>query len=330
MHLFARPWPPREGIARYVESIAIAQRHIKSNAKILLISLWNYDKAEVVDIKNMVLLKIPRHRKGITRVESVYALYQKLQLNRLLNVVLHNHLKEAVIHVHMPVYIKSRPEYTIGVTFHGYISVRSQNIKLVDMVIPMYIIKALCRDSKFITSVGISSAVVCKRELRVDCKPVLTPIPFDVLNAIKSQDKVECDLMLIFARKDPVTAFNILKQLILDHEFKKYVPEKIVILGLKRQDITNLARRGLGNVYAYKHVSRNTLLQLLNSSRLFIYASRGIGEGVPTLVLEALAMGTPTIVPRVQGCIDLAKMHGLPIYDNYKRAAMLAKEVLSN
>jgi len=35
-------------------------------------------------------------------------------------------------------------------------------------------------------------------------------------------------------------------------------------------------------------------------------------------------------VPKVQGCVDLAKMYGLPTYTNVKEALTLVREILEN
>jgi glycosyltransferase involved in cell wall biosynthesis len=86
--------------------------------------------------------------------------------------------------------------------------------------------------------------------------------------------------------------------------------------------------KGPVNVKVFGFIEHDALLELLSKASVFIYTSKG--EGMPTLVLEALAMGTPTIVPYVQGCVDLAKMYGLPVYRSYREAVVLAKRILED
>lgn len=330
VHVFARPWPPREGIARYVETISIAERTIlKDNVKIALISLWDYASPTLEKYRDFIVMKIPRIRRFLARSETIYSLLQVNQLRYILKFLNTHH--SAFLHIHMPVYVGLEQQIPFGITFHGYTS--PIIFRMYDTLIPYYIIKNLCRYSKFNTVVGLTAAMLLRKKLGINVKPVLTPVPYDVLSrTLKRKTKVRKRLIVINT-KDPLKAFNILQALIRSNVITKY-RLNVLVFGLKTTHFKRfISQPILENMQHYHKIKilgylpREEQLRFLSNALLFIYTSPG-GEGMPTLVIEALALGTPTIVPYVIGCIDLAKMYNLPIYRDHEDVVAIVEQVL--
>lgn len=335
VHVFATPWPPREGIARYVESLALALREIGINA--LLISLWDYRKIEYVkNSRGLFIVKIPRHRKHVSRLETIYAILQNQYLNKFLSSSGDASTENTFIHIHMPIYLTPSQKSRYGITFHGYNPLRGNNtFKFFDLLIPWSIIKKSAKNAIFVTGVGLIASKFLERDLRIPVKPVLTPIPYDVLRRSSTHVKRSVDrngrsahkIVLINAKNAKMAS------LIAKEILRNSIPDlrniEIVVFGFGIY-AKEVSREIIGpvSVKVFGFIDHNTLLELMSKASAFIYTSKG--EGMPTLVLEALAMGTPTIVPRVQGCIDLAKMYGLPVYRNYKEAYILVRRVLED
>lgn len=329
VHIFARPWPPKEGIARYVETISIAERTIlKDNVKIMLISLWDYTSPTLEKYKDCVVMKIPRIRRFLARSETIYSLLQRKQLKYILKILNVRH--SAFLHIHMPVYVNLEQEVPFGITFHGYNP--PAILKMYDTMIPYYIIKNLCRYSRFNTVVGIAATMLLRERLGVNAKPVLTPIPYDVLDyTLRCKTKVRKRFIVINA-KNPLEVFNILQALICNNIIVRY-RLNVLVFGLKATHFKRFMDRcAISNVQHHKirilgYLPREEQLRLLSSASLFIYTSQG-REGMPTLVIEALALGTPTIVPYVIGCVDLAKMYNLPMYRDREDVVAMVEQVL--
>ena len=319
VHIFARPWPPKEGVARYVETISIAEKVILgNNVKIILISLWDYTNFVLEKYKDFIVIKIPRIRRFLARSETIYSLLQVKQLKNILKIL--NVQNSTFFHIHMPVYVNPEQETPFGITFHGYNP--PTIFRMYDALVPHYIIRKLCKYSKFNTAVGLATTILLREKLGINVKPVLTPVPYDVLAyTLKYKIKARKNMIVINA-KDPLKVFDILQALIHSNIITKH-RLNILVFGLKTTYLKRFIKRI--NKQIFKSVQRYTrirvlgylrhekLLRLLSSAMLFIYTSRR--EGMPTLVVEALALGTPTIVPRVVGCIDLAKMHVVVIVD---------------
>ena len=62
--------------------------------------------------------------------------------------------------------------------------------------------------------------------------------------------------------------------------------------------------RNLSNVEVYENISRLKLLNLYQKSKAIVLPSK-CGEGMPLVLLEALACGTPAIVTKVTGNSEL-------------------------
>jgi phosphatidylinositol alpha-mannosyltransferase len=98
---------------------------------------------------------------------------------------------------------------------------------------------------------------------------------------------------------------NLLKAFhIVQEHTQKSVWAIIVGEGELRRDLMR-ASRDLHNTVFMGFIPRNELLAAYAESDVFVMPSEG-GEGMPTVVLEAMAAGLPVIATRIPGNIDIA------------------------
>ncbi len=329
VHVFSRNWPPREGIARYVETLSKGLRDINYDMPIILASLWDYDKVSVhIDKEEKIaILKIPRFRTGPARLETFYSVLQRLLIkHKIINAIYCR--EDFILHIHIPTYFVPDRDFVYGLTFHGFIHPLEYDfLKLFDLAIPSIIMKKMIDKACFLTAVGFSTATTLRSVFQRDFSAVLTPLPYDVLRKAENYRNVERNIVLINAKNIEIVT-HILRH--LDHSYVKNFC--IIIFGVPEELLSELYRlkqKADTCIKVLGFIPRNTLLELLFRSALFIFTSQFTrqGEGMPTLVLEALASGTPTIVPYVRGCIDLAKLYKLPVYSK-DNVIMMTSELL--
>jgi glycosyltransferase involved in cell wall biosynthesis len=326
IHIFSREWPPHEGVARYIETLSKGLHSVSKDMTIALVSLWNYDKISMhIDKEEKIaILKIPRFRTGPARLETFYSILQHLLIkHKIINTIYRR--ENFILHIHMPTYFVPSHSFTYGLTFHGFIHPYENNfLKLFDLAIPSIIVKKMIDKACFSTAVGFSTATILRSVFQRDFFTVLTPLPYDALRISESHRNTERDIILINAKNIEIVT-RILQG--LDHSHVK--DSCIIIFGVPKKFFSKLyefKRKANTCIKVFGFISHNTLLKLLLRSELFIFTSHG--EGMPTLVLEALALGTPTIVPRVRGCVDLAKLYRLPIYKDERDVVMMIDELL--
>ncbi len=305
--IMSNSFPPEEGIGYYVYNLS--KKLIERGNYVTIITRGKAFKTYSIKKEGISIIYAP-----CIPIYPLHIFYHGVFVNRVLDQI-DNEID--VVHVHTPLapYIKTNKP--IISTVHTSVIEDAKSIEVNGLRTIGYKIQAnyvsqpaishLINQSRIVTTVansvmeeikiyyGFANAVVLANGVN---QSEFHPI------ANKENDYILSVSRLDF-RKGLLDLIDCAQIVCKDHDIKF----KIVGKGPLENSISKrIDELGLSNqVTLLGHVDRKQLISLYQNARLFVLPSHY--EGLPTVLLEAMASGLPVVATNVSGCIDVIQNH---------------------
>jgi len=293
-------FPPEEGIGFHVYNLS--KKLIEMNHEVTVITRGSL-KFEEECLDQIKILRAP-----FIPCYPFHVHFHGFFLNRLIK-----RLKNDfdIIHLHNPLVPNIKTEIPTVTTMHGSMIENARAMELIDLksffskvlgrTFSYNISKNLMKSSDIVITISDSVAQQIKKYYRVDnLKIIPNGVDVNKFHPTKNRE----DYILYVGRLghgkglfDLLEASKLLVNLI---DTKILIAGKGELEGKIRQRIK---KDGLDNVVLLGQVDQKELVGLFQKAKIFIFPSHY--EGLPTVVLEAMASGIPIITTSVSGCRDL-------------------------
>lgn len=330
MHIcmvMSTPFPPEEGIGYYVYNLS--KKLIERGNSVTIITRGGAFSTSIEEVEGITVVHAP-----YVPLYPLHIFYHGVFVNKVLNRVVD---EIDIIHVHTPLapYIKSNKP--IICTVHTSILEDAKSIEVKGIRAFSHRMQA-----NYVSRPAISHLI--------DRSQTVTTVFHSVANEIKSYYGFEGAQVLAngvnpsefcpVARKDGNYILSVGRldfrkglldlidcaQLICKESKIKF---KIVGKGpLERNVLKRIDELGLNEqVILLGHVDRNQLVSLYQNARLFVLPSHY--EGLPTVLLEAMASGLPVVATNVSGCIDVIQDHENGVLVPPKEPKVMADAIIT-
>ena len=344
------PIPYAGGIERY--SLELAKHLAKRDINVVLVSAFSSRRNSLINIGKLQLANalLPLHR--IAREGSTLWFIHHIvgsfthSLTALKHVV---KIKASIVHVNdgftallmRLLRAATRLKFIIISSIHAPPPWEMNYGKHTLLIKITYILLYLAGMTKSDTVIGINP-VICRSIERITKKCVFIPnaLPDDVLtpNISEAEAKkivesygIDRDYYLFVGRLVPEKGIDRLLKIAYEYEYKYGGKDTIVIVG--RGPLEKYVKRAckvLKNLRYVGFIPRNHLKAFYTKAKALLITSRA--EGMPTVMLEALAHGTPVITTKFKGIEEISKLIGnkaLIIVENPGRIGQLLTNSLS-
>jgi len=295
-------FPPEEGIGFHVYNLS--KKLIEMNHEVTVITRGSL-KIEEDHFDQIKIFRVP-----FIPCYPLHVYFHGFFLNRLIK-----RLKKDfdIIHLHNPLVPIIKTEIPTVTTMHGSLIENAKAMELIDLksffskilgrTFSYNISKNLMKSSDVVVTISDSVAQQIKKYYNFDRLNII-PNGVDVIkfHPIDYRDDYIFYAGRLGHGKGVFDLLDAAKELVDISDIK------ILIAGkgeLEEKIRYKIKQECLTNVILLGHVNQKELVSLFQNAKIFVFPS--LYEGLPTVVLEAMASGIPIITTSVSGCKDLIK-----------------------
>jgi len=322
--IISTPFPPEEGIGFYVYNLS--KNLIKRGHEVSVLTRGglkyeNYCFEDINVIKAPFLPLYPFH-------VYIHGFFLQKQFNKLEN-------KFDLVHIHTPLSPVINTELPIVGTIHTSVIGDAEHLetfnmdtllwKLTTNFSSRHITQKLINKANIVTTVSSSvKDELIKYYKRSSPLVVGNGVNENVFHPVKqkNQDPYVLYVARLDYRKGVLDLIETAK-LIQDYDIK------MMVAGdgpLKKHFHNEIVKNNLAHVELLGHVSGKNLVNLYQNALMFVFPS--LYEGLPTVLLEAMACGLPVIATEIPAHKDLIKNMKNGIFIKPKSPEELAKKIL--
>jgi len=322
--VISNPFPPEEGIGYY--SYNLSKNLIRLGHDVTLFTRGNSKKPRKSVFEEIKVIKIP--------FLPFYPFHVQLHQHYLEKFLNENKESFDIFHIHSPLSPPLKTDAPIISTIHTsliedmnhfqVLSLKSIAIKLTTHVSGRPLTQKLIDKSECVTTVSSAVAKELKKYYNAN-NPLVVGNGVDQRLFHPINPLNDNSYILFVGRLDYRKG---IMELINASKLLKNEKIEIRIAGdgpLRSLFEEKIAKNGLNNVKLLGLVSHDHLVKLYQESTMFIFPSHY--EGLPTVLLEAMACGIPVIVSNIPAHQDLIKDHVNGLFVKKGSAEDLAEKI---
>lgn len=298
--IMSTPFPPEEGIGFHVYNLS--KNLIEKGHKVTVITRGSL-KFETDIFEDINIIRVP-----FIKLYPFHVYIHGILLNKLFKDIEKDF---NIVHLHNPLIPLIKTKLPVITTMHGSIVEHVASMELIDLksffsrilgrTVSYAISKNLMKSSNKVVVISESVDEQIKKYYNFDNFEII----YNGVNTYKFYpNEFEDNYILYVGRLGHGKGiFDLLKAAEM---LTKDTNIKLLIAGkgeLEGKISSILKNEGLTNVKLLGHVKQEDLINLYQNAKIFVFPSHY--EGLPTVILEAMASGLPIVTTSVSGCKDL-------------------------